>query len=94
MREFSEEEKRNMHAGIQEIIAGLCKIQDIFIPTKIHSTGKGNIDIETIRAVLVKKTKEGKGAGVKELLKIFQAEKLSDISEEHFSELFQMANKL
>lgn len=49
---------------------------------------------EDIREVLVKKTKQGKGADVKELLGIFHAERLSDVKEEHFRELFQMAMKL
>lgn len=51
-------------------------------------------DREDIREILVKKTKQGKGADVKELLGIFRADRLSDVKEEHFKELYQMAIKL
>lgn len=64
------------------------------ISEKSYSTESKSVDIEDIRKILVQKTKQGKGAKVKELLGIFKVEKLSDVSKENFWELFQMANKL
>lgn len=65
---------------------------------EIEKTGKEAESVlpdrEDIREILVKKTKQGKGADVKELLGIFRADRLSDVKEEHFEELYQMAIKL
>ncbi len=77
----------NLPENVQQISRKNCSEQT-------SQTESERVDIEDIRKILVQKTKQGKGANVKELLGIFKVEKLSDVPEENFSELFQMANKL
>lgn len=53
-----------------------------------------NITIETIRAVLAKKSQEGKTKEVKVLLNKYNAEKLSAVNPEHYPALFKDAEVL
>jgi len=52
------------------------------------------INVEQIRTLLVTKVREGKEENIKKLLNIFQAEKLSEVQEQHYQELFEMAKAL
>ena len=99
------QEINNIRIGLKEIIKGLMTIQEVIkkaeVKRKPVSTMTDNsinnpeiIDIDTIRRMMVQKTKQGKGAEVKELLNIFHVEKLSDITEENFTELYHLAEKL
>ena len=99
------QEINNIRIGLEEIIKGLMTIQEVIkkaeVKRKPVSTMTDNsinnpeiIDIDTIRRMMVQKTKQGKGAEVKELLNIFHVEKLSDITEENFTELYHLAEKL
>ena len=101
-------DRENVLKGLDEILKGIQMIQKVLVEVDNESlqedereqtleTGerqKEIIDLEMIRKVMVQKTKQGKGAEVKELLNIFHVEKLSDITEEHFDELYQLAKKL
>lgn len=101
-------ERKNVLKGLDEILRGIQMIQKVLAETEKESLQEDErdeiaeinekqdeiIDLEMIRKVMVQKTKQGKGAEVKELLNIFHVEKLSDITEDHFGELYQLAEKL
>ena len=52
------------------------------------------IELSQIREILSEKASEGKSEQVKELIKLFKAERLSDISYEYYEELLKMAERL
>ena len=55
---------------------------------------KPEITLDTVRELMVEKTRQGKGGEVKNILKAFQVEKLSELPAEHYGEVIMMASKL
>lgn len=86
--------------GIEDILCGFRELSNIIDSDMdiedldvIH-TEKENVEIEVIRGVMAEKAREGKAEQVRELLKLFNAEKLSDVHEDYYDELFKLAQNL
>ena len=53
-----------------------------------------DVDVDQIRRLLMEKSQAGKSGEVRELLQLFHADKLSDIAQKHYEELYRMAQAL
>ncbi len=52
------------------------------------------ISFDEVRNLLTAKAREGKSDKIKDLLAIFKAEKLSDVNEKNYQELYDMAKSI
>lgn len=89
--------------ALEKIIEGMVMITEglkLFLHKDFNEvevtkqSSVSEIKLEQIRAILSEKASEGKSEQVKELIKLFKAERLSDIGSEYYEELFNMAEKL
>ncbi len=93
---------RQIIKGIEDILCGFRELSEIdnseddkdMQNPVICEEEKENVQIEIIRGVMVEKSREGKSAQVRDLLKLFNAERLSDVDEAYYDELLKMAQSL
>ncbi len=92
-----------MKSFLESMIKGLVVLEDslkILLHNYQETIWEENnpcadaITVEQIRTLLVSKVREGKEENIKKLLNIFQAEKLSEVQEQYYQELFEMAKAL
>lgn len=88
-----------MDKTVSDILGDIIEQLEMFIEklNKVLEQNKkseGDDELEYIRQILIVKSREGKEFEIKELLKMFGADKLSDVPKENYEELFYMANKL
>lgn len=89
--------------GLEDIVCGFRKLSDIENESdnidisdyrENEDDEKENLQIEIIRSVMVEKARMGKASQIRELLKLFNAEKLSEVHEDYYDELLKLAQNL
>ncbi len=89
-------ELRQCSKVLGKLADGLSNISKDEIPkTEIEQVeAKSDISLEDVRAVLADKSRLGFTAKIKEMLKSFGANKLSDVSPSDYDELLNLAKEL
>ena len=69
-------------------------LQKLLILEKVEEQKEINITLEEVRRVLANKSNNGKTAQVRELIKKYGAERLSDVDKKYYFELMKEAEVL
>ena len=69
-------------------------LQKLFMSEEVKEQEVPNITLEEVRGVLASKSNSGKTAQVRELIKKYGAERLSDVDKKYYFELMKEAEVL
>jgi len=84
------------------IIEGLSMITDGLriclnkneVSANVDAEFDAQIQLDRLREIMIEKSKEGKSEKIKEIIRLFNADKLSDVDKKHYKELLNMVEQI